>query len=574
MKVYSIISYFLLTFISQSIFSKAYAQEKSGKIIYKTIVNGQESARAGKTEVIYHEGVATIKRTETKGAELIPTVPDEAAFIDYNTSKLMQLAILNTGSRFHTSKAFSELPELEITDERQEILGYTCQKATIVLFSNRIDLWFTGETGLQGSPYPNAGLPEGVVLKSVRNGNYEIVAEKVEYIKQKKMEKLLPDDLGELVDATIYKARITDNYVTTVPVFDHEQINWGNKSVNPEKETTDITYHFAGGTVIAKKVKLPEVAEDYTVFAEIIQYSSGDAYDRTGSVFLIPTEKESSFLDGLRNGKEVLPKYIDMNGKEFQGVVATENYEPALEMVRFFTAFGTQAFNEKRTVAGLTWKDSTVYKQDVTYLLPKLQGEVWIGAFIGNYDGGGHNLSLKLQYHPGSNRVQKEEVKKQWIKPLFNTLNLMEMAGQEYGTMFNGDSLKVSFDVPAGLKNVRMEYISTGHGGWGGGDEFNQKLNEIFLDGDKVYTYIPWRSDCATYREFNPASGNFWNGISSSDLSRSGWCPGTATNPVTIPLTELKEGKHSMQIAIPLGEREGGSFSAWNISGVLIGEFE
>jgi hypothetical protein len=48
--------------------------------------------------------------------------------------------------------------------------------------------------------------------------------------------------------------------------------------------------------------------------------------------------------------------------------------------------------------------------------------------------------------------------------------------------------------------------------------------------------------------------------FSSSDLSRSNWCPGTTTNPVYIPL-DLKPGKHVLKIAIPLGKSEGTSFS-------------
>jgi hypothetical protein len=31
---------------------------------------------------------------------------------------------------------------------------------------------------------------------------------------------------------------------------------------------------------------------------------------------------------------------------------------------------------------------------------------------------------------------------------------------------------------------------------------------------------------------------------------------------------------HTFKIAIPIGEKEGGSFSSWNISGTLIGKFK
>jgi hypothetical protein len=76
------------------------------------------------------------------------------------------------------------------------------------------------------------------------------------------------------------------------------------------------------------------------------------------------------------------------------------------------------------------------------------------------------------------------------------------------------------------------------------------------------------------YRKYNPASGNFPNGISSSDYSRSGWCPGSTFVPVEIPLGELNSGKHTFSIFIPMGKPEGTSFSSWNVSAVLIGELE
>ena len=147
----------------------------------------------------------------------------------------------------------------------------------------------------------------------------------------------------------------------------------------------------------------------------------------------------------------------------------------------------------------------------------------------------------------------------------------MEMAGQHYGRMFKTDSLTVEFELPENVSNLRLRYISTGHGGWGGGDEFNPKENVIIIDGEKVFTHTPWRCDCATFREMNPVSGNFWNGQSSSDLSRSGWCPGTATQPVYFDLSFLKPGKHTITIAIPQGDDEGNSFNHWMVSGILLG---
>lgn len=92
----------------------------------------------------------------------------------------------------------------------------------------------------------------------------------------------------------------------------------------------------------------------------------------------------------------------------------------------------------------------------------------------------------------------------------------------------------------------------------------------IYLDGQMAFKFTPWRADCGSYRLYNPVSGNFNNGLSSSDLSRSNWCPGTITNPNYINLGDLKAGQHTIKVQIPQGEPEGTSFSFWNVSGCLI----
>jgi len=147
----------------------------------------------------------------------------------------------------------------------------------------------------------------------------------------------------------------------------------------------------------------------------------------------------------------------------------------------------------------------------------------------------------------------------------------MEMDGQNYGSMFSNEKgLEVTFTLEKDVKNAQLKYVTTGHGGWGNGDEFVPKKNTLFLDGKAVFSFIPWRQDCGSYRLYNPCSGNFSDGLSSSDLSRSNWCPGTVTNPSYIDLGDLKAGTHTIRVQIPLGKSEGGSFSSWNVSGCLI----
>lgn len=193
--------------------------------------------------------------------------------------------------------------------------------------------------------------------------------------------------------------------------------------------------------------------------------------------------------------------------------------------------------------------------------------EVYIGVYIGNYDKGGHKVSLELTIHPGSSNYASGKSS----LSLFNTTNVMEMGGQTYATLFGKDKgLEFEFTLDKDITNAQLRYITTGHGGWGNGDEFVPKVNSIFMDDELVFKFTPWRVDCGSYRLYNPVSGNFANGLSSSDLSRSNWCPGTITYPNYIDLCDLKAGKHKVRISIPQGPSEGDSFSFWNVSGALI----
>lgn len=538
-----------------------FAQQAEAVITYGFKNNGKESR--GKQQ-LYIKG---------KQVRLAPAGRQtEQQFLHYGEKASYQVLNSN-GEIFTLKKSFSEYVKPELIPGIDTVAGVPCKKAKVFIRSNTIEVWYTNDLKIKGTPSITVAPGLGLVLKTIRNGNSETYARQIEYRAVTAEELNWPANKGKTVDEPTYQRQVIESRYTTLPIFDREQISWGNAINNPAPETLNATYKFAGGTVILKKVKLPAAKPGQRLFAELVQYSNGDAYDRTGSVFMIPTDKTVTFLQGLQQGAQALPTFTARNGKKYQGYVTTDNYVAPLELMRFFTPFGVRHFNAQARIKGYNWADSAVYKQDISELLPRLQGEVWIGIYIGNYDKGGHTASLSFKYYPGYDGEGTTENKK-WVMPVFNSTNLMEMAGQEYATLFGQDSLTVTVDIPQGVKNLKLRYITTGHGGWGGGDEFNPKLNEIFADGQKIYHFFPWREDCGTYRLLNPASGNFGNGLSSSDLSRSNWCPGTLTLPADIPLPELAPGKHTLQVAIPLGKPEGGSFSFWNVSGVLIGDKE
>lgn len=492
----------------------------------------------------------------------------ETLYINYATKTLYrQLEYQNSEAYLATST----IPDntLKIEGE-EEVNGYKCKKYRTSINSNTIELWVTEDLKMNATPILQfANLP-GVLIKFQRNGSSITELSTIKPLNKKA--KINTQPLANATQVTFRELDQIekDKKVITTNIFDKQRIHWGDTTKYQGSMPFDTTIHFAGGTLILKRINLQTLPEHYQLFAELTTQSSGDAYDRTGSIFIIPQDSITLY-DALTKGIENIPYFTSKKENKYQGMIATPYYSPVVELIRFFTPFGVGHFNDRVQIDGLEWQEEVYYKQEITDLKPFLQGDVLIGAFIGNYDGGGHLLSLDLKAYPGD-YVNQITPQRQWTLPLFNTCNVMEMAGQNYPHFFDTDTLSVTFEIPEGVNKLKLRYISTGHGGWGGGDEFNPKPNNIIIDDTIIYQYTPWREDCGRYREWNPVSGNFWNGLSSSDLSRSGWCPGTATQPTYIFLDNLEPGRHTIKVAIPQGQAEGGSFSSWSVSGVLIGE--
>jgi len=547
-----LISFFILLFYlsSAQTYEVQYTSSYNGKV-----VTGQTPTLVWANE---RENYILTNKIREQKAEY----PFEIIKVEKPANTVISFAFLKPNEIISASDTESVGKQtFELTDETKKILGYTCKKAVTKINSNTIEVWYTKDLKINGGPSA-LGQNLGFVLEIERNKNSVITATSIRKVKKTGIENLLKGSISP-TDQLGYKDLLWKSRFTTLKIFDHETVNFSDQSKSDEN-----IKRFANGTIILKKIKFPKISEGELIFTELRQQSNGDAYDRTGTVFIVPENTSQSFFDGLEKGAKTLPVYDNGNGKQYYGITATENYSPAIEMMRFFTAFGINKFNHIQ-LKDKNWESVSPYRQDITELKPSLsEKELWVGVFIGNYDKGGHQVSLEITIHKSDQTVSRNNT----VIPLFNSLNIMEMAGQDYSTMFNSDNgLSVDFTLKKDLKNAQLRYITTGHGGWENGDEFIPKTNSVFLDGKMAYSFVPWRTDCGSYRLYNPASGNFPDGLSSSDLSRSNWCPGTVTNPNFIPLGDLKAGKHRIQIKIPQGLPEGTSFSSWNVSGVLLG---
>ena len=542
---------------------KKLKKAKGVEIVYQSSYKGHVSPAKLSMKVIGDQ--VALERMLPEGQQPREGMLKTATYHDWATATCRKVATLPSGKVISTAIQFKigEGFVKELADDT--VMGLNCHVWRFNVNSNTIDVWWTTEIeGYRGAPdLWNSCTPDGVVLKTVRNG--DSVTEAVSIAPLANTEGLIPTAWGEGMENFEYQYACNHCYDINFRIFDQQAVQFsGEKLPEPHTLVSGKQYSAGGGTIILKKVKLPENAHDRDIFATLTQYSVGDAYDRTGSVFVVPTDKEKSFLDAMYKLNSV-PAFRS-GDTDYHGLVSTDNYNVPLELMRFFTGFGVRKFNYNK-VPGQAWVDSVKYEMNVSPLVDYLQGEVWIGAYIGNWDANGHKISRTLTYHPADEDAPGGVRR---CIPLFNTVNLLEQDGQPYPTFMLDDNLKAKFHLDKPIKKAKLFFLTTGHGGWGGGDEFNQKTNTISLDGQKVISFIPWRDDCGTYRNNSPCSGNFSNGLSSSDLSRSNWCPGTVTNPEYIYLGDLDAGDHEITVDIPQGAPEGGSNSYWCLSGTII----
>ena len=532
-------------------------------------------------EIVLQKSVYQIVSEEKEG-NFVPGYARTATFVNLDIDSTFSRATFSDNERYEVASKFSRTDIDYDTTTVNGLTVYTCN-----INSNKFE-FFVQDYPFDLNPTPYYGRFKGVVVAFRRNGQTYLQLTATSF--DKNVGKIMSDNANyQRVTSRQLSQLKKDKLVITTRIFDDVQLSWGKKNDHIDGDYRanlpfDSVLHYAGGTLALKRIRLPELPSHYQTFIELHQRSNGDAYDRTGSVFVIPGAGQGlcpNFFDGINNHPDSLPIFVGKDVQTYQGImpavssleqykISSMMYAPPVELMRFFTPFGVGHFNDRVQIEGLEWADETYYKQDVTDLASLLRGEVWIGVWIGNYDGGGHKVTLDLKSYPESEFWDDETDGSRCI-PLFNTCNVLEMAGQNYGKLFATDSLTVDVFIPE-AESVRLRYISTGHGGWEGGDEFNPKANTILIDGKPAFTHTPWREDCGCYRRFNPVSGNFWNGLSSSDYSRSGWCPGTATQPVYFDLSHLQAGKHTITVAIPMGEPQAGSFSHWAVSGVLIVE--
>lgn len=380
----------------------------------------------------------------------------------------------------------------------------------------------------------------------------------------------------------------------TIQVFDKANVRFVPNIYTGNYSAPDSAgiIHLTNGRIILKKITLPDYKRNVKVNLKLTVASNGDRWDKSGSCFVLPKESAVNLLSMAR-GESKFPQVDSLKLEKMVGIVAGKDYLPTVELMRFMTPFGVGHYSnnddsltrKRRPVYVPKWEDCVQWEQDITDLYPLLEGEAYVGIYIDTWTPEGYVASMDIDVKESP--LACDVMPKRHVEPLMNTVYYM---GQSYPDIFARKDVSTEFTVPKGAKNVRLKYIVTGHGGHSGGDEFVQKRNILSIDGKEVYSFIPWRDDCASFRRFNPATG-VWlikrlasyigkkgyeekeveEPLASSDLSRSNWCPGSDVIPEEVALGNLSPGKHTFTVSIPEAQAvDGNKLNHWLVSAYLV----
>ncbi len=371
-----------------------------------------------------------------------------------------------------------------------------------------------------------------------------------------------------------------------IQLFENINLRFDMDSFPTNFEKRNEIIWIANGRIALKKVKIPTELKGLKAKLEITLTSNGDPWDKAGSLFVIPSTSKINMVN-IAKGKTTYPKVDSTKYEKLVGTISSKNYQPVVELMRFMTPFGVGHFSKKDTSKHTMpvyidgWAKKVVWEEDITELLPTLEKETYVGVYVDTWTKAGYRLSAKITF--GERNIQP----KTDVLPLVNTLMYM---GQSLPDIFARQDLEIPFSVPQKAKNVRLKYIVSGHGGHSKGDEFTPQENILLVDKKEVKRFTPWRTDCASFRRYNPTSGNWaikreatyytekgketkeiTEILSSSDLSRSNWCPGSYVKPITVPLKNIKKGNHTLTISIPKAQQATKKeLNHWLVSAYLV----
>lgn len=273
-----------------------------------------------------------------------------------------------------------------------------------------------------------------------------------------------------IVTSIFFADKISAQISETLTIFQDVPVNFnGDVPKDPNIE------RYQDGRILLKKIQAPTYENGTDVSVKVVLRSEGDPWDKSGSLFVLSDTSQIELRDILK-GSNQYPEESAIG--DYPGIIKTNSYTPPLEILRFMTPFGAGYFSDEvahprirynRPVYIPTWKNQVTWEENVSDLASELTGEFYIGVWIDTWTDKGYAVDVELTY-TGRPLVTKSTI------PLVNTIYY---AGQKHPDLFAFQPLMVNLTLNEYSRNIKLHFITTGHGGHSGGDEFIKISNRV-----------------------------------------------------------------------------------------------
>lgn len=112
----------------------------------------------------------------------------------------------------------------------------------------------------------------------------------------------------------------------------------------------------------------------------------------------------------------------------------------------------------------------------------------------------------------------------------------------------------IEFTLDEPVENAVLYLITSNHGANAGGEEYERRWHNLYLNNELIHTYIPGGKSCEPWRQYNTQG----NGIYSLNprttrqwLDFNNWCPGDKIPNREVILGNLPAGTHTIKLDVP-----------------------
>lgn len=152
----------ILVFIS-AVFT-AYGQPNKGsipKVSGVRVTYVSESNKLPFFEVVTHEKISIAR-------PLDEAMPFDSVSINYATREIESVSVAESGDTAWARKSF-QYPNYKIKKRDVIVCGWKCALYKVRIKSDTIEIWATDNVGFNGTPAPQYGIVDGLVLRVARN---------------------------------------------------------------------------------------------------------------------------------------------------------------------------------------------------------------------------------------------------------------------------------------------------------------------------------------------------------------------------------------------------------------------